>query len=102
MADLIYSYGKVGAAVQKLATHPGEIKTRLASAAGDLVGATAGAMPTEETKIYMARIAKALYGSGSVEKAVTLMSVDDARAIAQDLVSLEAMLDELVRETKAD
>ena len=102
MADLIYSYGKVSAAVQKLATHPGEIKARLVAASGDLVGASVNAMPTPETKTYMARIERALYGTGSVEKAVTMMSTEDARAVAQDLVSLEAMLDELVAEAIAD
>lgn len=101
MSDLIYSYGKVAAAVQRLATHPGEIKARLMAASGDLVGATVNAMSTPETKTYMARIERALYGTGSVEQAVAAMSVDQARAVAQDLVSLEAMLDDLVADAAA-
>jgi hypothetical protein len=94
-----YSLSKIGAAVQTLATHPGRVRERLKAALADFARSNREAMPTDETRRYWDRIWAAytagqdppLKGSGSI--AIDSLTEDEAVLVAQDICSLEALLE---------
>ena len=109
MPDVIYSYAKLGDAVQTLAVHPGRIKERLTEAANYLPmidaniftvpGMTADAASFWQ-KIWSTLTARHEEKRGSFGPSIDELSEKEASDIAQLIVSLDSMVDHYLEHNK--
>ena len=111
MADLIYTNGKLWAAVGILATHPGRIQDRLSKAYHEsLVFVPEPILPSYLKPIYQ-RVWQSLTSSteseqeGRLEASIAMLSDDEAVAVANDVVELayrvrEAVDDDIDRRSR--
>ena len=89
MSNWHYSSEKLSAAITTLAKHPGAIGARLSAALPDLLASNLGGkMPNDETQTFHDRIQARL-------SHLQDLSVEEAQALVQDVLSLQSMLDYL-------
>ena len=98
MSLLGYAYGKLGAGVQILATHEGEIKERLIAAFHDSLHAvSAEALPDEPKRIWpevwaTVTAIKGTEQSGSFSPSINALTEAEAVEIAKKITTVEAMV----------
>ncbi len=102
MADLIYANGKLWAAVGTLATHPGRIQERLIKACHEsLAFVPEPVLPSYLKPIYQ-RVRQRVTSSAGFEQegryksSLTMLSDDEAVAVANDVVELAYRVREAV------
>ncbi len=103
MADPLYTHEKLGSAVNTLATGRGRIKERLNDAVSDLVMVDADVFELPEIDRDARSFWSKIWGAlntvqiadpkvGTAAASIDRMSEEDAANVAQQIVSLDAML----------
>ena len=104
MGELGYAYEKLGAGVQTLATHPGEVRERLIAAFHDsLVAVNPDALPDEPKGIWLQVWEKATSLGGSARDGsfvASINSLDEAGAVelAKMITTVEAMVASVIHD----
>ena len=97
--DILYTYEKLSAGVQILATHKGEIKERLIKAFHEsLVMVSAEALPDEPKRIWGEVFAKATAVEGTKESgrfipSINALTENEAVDLAKAITAVEAMIE---------
>ena len=113
MADPLYTHGKLGEAVQALATGRGRINERLREATGHLAGVDENVFSVSgvhlDARAFWRRIQEAITSAKTVDpkRGLNATSIDDmteeeASDVAQFIVSLDAMLGSYLEDRRRD